>query len=136
MGYNSALAAKHRCGLVLQLFLGLINPLEKVGRQIADVKIAKMSAEGESDKLIHDEQIAVLEGRRDILLEETKHSSTRWIRPAFAAPFVIYNLKVIVWDKVLGWGVTDPLSQNMWWIEVTIIGFYFLGRPVEKYFRK
>ena len=121
---------------MLQLLLGFINPLEKIGRQIAEVKMAKINAQGEQDKLVHDERIVVLEGRRDLLLEETKHSATRWIRPLFTLPFIIYNLKLVVWDAVLGWGVTDPLSRDMWYVEMTIIGFYFLGRPVEKYFRK
>lgn len=121
---------------MLHLILGLINPLEKIGRQIAEVKMAKISAKGEQDQLVHDERIVVLEGRRDILLEETKHAATRWIRPVFALPFIIYNLKVVVWDAVLGWGVTDPLSRDMWYVELTIVGFYFLGRPIEKYFKK
>lgn len=114
----------------------LISPLEKIGKQIADVKMAKIAAEGTQEEQVHKERIIVLEGRRDILLEETKHSATKWMRPLFALPFIVYNFKLVVWDAVLGWGVTDPLSEAMWWIEMTIIGFYFLGRPVEKYFRK
>lgn len=114
----------------------LISPLEKIGKQIAEVKMAKITAKGEKDQLVHNERIVVLEGRRDILLEETKHVATRWIRPVFALPFIIYNLKVVVWDAVLGWGVTDPLSKDMWYVELTIVGFYFLGRPLEKYFKK
>jgi len=121
---------------MLQLLLGLINPLEQIGQQIAEVKMAKIASESEEDMLIHAERLIVLEGRRDILLEETKYKATRWIRPFFAAPFVIYNFKLVVWDAVLGWGVTDPLSDNMWYVEMTIITFYFLGRPVEKYFRR
>ena len=121
---------------MLQMLLGLVNPLEKIGKQIAEVKMERIKAEGESAKLIHDERITVLEGRRDLLLEDTKHAATRWIRPAFTAPFILYNLKVVVWDATLGWGVTDPLSEAMWWVEMTIIGFYFLGRPVEKYLKK
>lgn len=120
---------------MLQLLLGFINPLEKIAGKIAEVKLSKIEAKSKQEVLIHDERITVLEGRRDLLIEETKHAATRRIRPMFALPFIIYNLKIVVWDATLGWGVSDPISEAMWWVEMTIIGFYFLGRPVEKYFR-
>ena len=57
---------------------------------------------------------------------------TRWIRPAFALPFVIFNFKVIVWDKVLGLGVTADLSPAFWQLQMVVFGAYFLTRGFEK----
>jgi hypothetical protein len=34
------------------------------------------------------------------------------IRPLLALPVIVYLWKVIVWDKVLGWGTTDAIAGN------------------------
>ena len=44
----------------------------------------------------------------------------------FALPFVIYNAKLVLWDKVLGLGSTDGLSAELFQVELACIGFYFL----------
>src|SRR5882672_7446729 len=49
-----------------------------------------------------------------LLIAEQGHWYTAMIRPLFAAPFVIFAFKVVVWDKVLGLGVTDKLDPNLW----------------------
>ena len=54
------------------------------------------------------------------------------IRPLFAAPFIIFAWKVVIWDKVLGWGTTDALDPNMWNVFLTVVGAYFGGRTIEK----
>lgn len=57
---------------------------------------------------------------------------TRMIRPLFAAPFIIFLFKIIVWDKVLGLGRTDPLDPNVWAVFMIVVGAYFGGRTVER----
>jgi hypothetical protein len=54
------------------------------------------------------------------------------IRPLFALPFIIYNFKVIVYDKVLGLGITDDLSASYWQLQMVVFGAYFLTRGFEK----
>ena len=49
------------------------------------------------------------------------------MQAAWAAPFIVYNAKVIIWDKVLKLGVTDPLGQFEQNIGMIIVGFYFLA---------
>jgi hypothetical protein len=60
----------------------------------------------------------------------------RWytavIRPLLAMPIVIYFWKVIVWDKVLGWGVTDPITGMIADWAGVIITAYVGGRSIEK----
>jgi Ni/Fe-hydrogenase subunit HybB-like protein len=50
----------------------------------------------------------------------------------FAAPFIIFELKVIVWDKVLGLGVTDKIDPMMWGVFNTVIISYFGASAVER----
>lgn len=49
----------------------------------------------------------------------------------FALPIIVYMFKVIVWDKVLAWGSTDPITGAVGdWVSL-IIGFYFGGKIVS-----
>lgn len=57
---------------------------------------------------------------------------TALVRPLMAAPFIIFAWKVVVWDKVMGWGVTDPLDPNMWSVFLTVVAAFFGGRTIEK----
>lgn len=67
-----------------------------------------------------------------IVLAEQGRWYTACVRPLFAAPFIIFAWKIVVWDKVLGWGTTDPLDPNMWSVFLTVVGAYFGGRTIEK----
>lgn len=40
--------------------------------------------------------------------------------------FAIYVAKLLVWDKVLGWGATDPLTGDLRDWAFVILGGYFL----------
>lgn len=67
-----------------------------------------------------------------IVIAEQGNWLTRMARPAIAFPFIVYLWKVILWDKVLGLGVTDALGNQLAAIMATIIGSYFIGRTIEK----
>jgi len=67
-----------------------------------------------------------------IIIAEQGWWVTAMIRPMIAWPIGIYMWKVIVWDKVLGWGVTDPLSPEFTQWAGIVITAYFIGRPLEK----
>lgn len=67
-----------------------------------------------------------------LLIAEQGHWFTRSIRPLFALPFIIFAFKVIVWDKVLGLGITDALDPKMWSVFQTIIVSYFGATAVER----
>src|SRR3954447_25294912 len=45
-----------------------------------------------------------------IIIAEQGRWYTAMIRPLLALPVIIYLWKVIVWDKVLGWGTTDAIA--------------------------
>ena len=80
-----------------------------------------LSAEIEAKKL-----------QTQIVIAEQGWWVTAMIRPLFAWPIAIYVWKIVVWDKVLGWGTTDPLSPELAQWSGIIITAYFIGRPLEK----
>jgi hypothetical protein len=92
----------------------------------------KLDAQTDEARLDAERRIALMEAQERILIEEQKHWMTRWIRPAVAAPFVIFLWKVVVYDTVLQWGVTPHLSDQMYYIMGIVITAYFLGRAYEK----
>jgi hypothetical protein len=103
---------------------GLITVLEVVfGKGLSSVntaltaakteRVLAMEASNQEKQIAAEVEIAQLEVHRDILIAEQSNRLTRWIRPAFAAPFIIYDFKVVVWDKVLGLGATDDFVPRV-----------------------
>jgi hypothetical protein len=100
---------------------------------------AKLAAQNTTDAQAT--QLAIAEIQGEVVQRQTEASILRqeqgwWLtalpRPMFAFIFVIYVGKCVLWDKVLGWGSTDPLSPELANIEMIIIGGYFGGRTIEK----
>lgn len=106
--------------------------LAAIGKEINRAYQAKLDAKNDAERIEAEKQIAVLEARQAVLIAEQGNWLTRWIRPAFAFPFVVYDAKIVVWDKVLGLGVTDPMPPEFWHLHMVIVGAYFLTRPFEK----
>lgn len=67
-----------------------------------------------------------------IVIAEQGNIITRSVRPMFATPFIIFLWKVVVCDKVLGLGVTDPLDSKMWSVFMLVVGAYTGGRTAER----
>jgi hypothetical protein len=67
-----------------------------------------------------------------LLIAEQGHWYTAIIRPLFAMPFIVFSFKIVVWDKVLGLGVTDALDANFWSVFQTIVISYFGATAVER----
>lgn len=106
--------------------------ISSIGKQLNDAYQAKLIAQNNDARIDADKRIATLHAQQAILIAEQGNWLTRWIRPAFAAPFVIYDAKIILWDKVLGLGTTDALSPEFWQLQMIVFGAYFLTRPFEK----
>jgi len=70
-----------------------------------------------------------------VIIAEQGNWVTRSIRPLLALPVIILVWKLLVWDKALGqWtgGITDSLSDQIWWYCTTVTIAYFGGRTAEK----
>jgi hypothetical protein len=114
----------------------LTGPL--VSGAIAAYK-AKLEATNSQDRMAADlaakEIEAEIEARKQasaIILAEQGRWYTAIIRPLLAGPVIIYFWKVIVWDKVLGWGTTDPITGMIADWTGMIITAYVGGRSIEK----
>lgn len=110
--------------------------ISAIGEQINRAYEIRENAKSDAARLEADKRINLMLAQQNILIAEQKSWMTRWIRPAIAAPFAIFIWKVVVWDKVLGWGVTDPLSEQFAEIMMIVLGAYFIARPFEKWIRK
>ena len=100
---------------------------------------AKLSAENANEKIAADlaaRELALEERERELAVQLTIAEQGRWYtalpRPLFAAAFVVYVWKVVVWDKVFNLGITDPLSSDMSQWGMIVLGAYFGGRSIEK----
>ena len=67
-----------------------------------------------------------------VVIAEQGRWYTACIRPLMMLPFIIFTWKVIVFDKVMGWGVTDRLDDKMWNVFMIAVASYFGGRSIEK----
>ena len=111
-------------------FLAKIG-IGSIATKIADAYQAKQNAQTDREKIAADERIKMLEARRDVMVAEGNTPINAIIRALFALPVAIYYGKLFLWDKVLAWGATDPLSPDLQWTARIVIGFYFLYEGVK-----
>lgn len=118
----------------LKVILGWITGggLSAITSDLKDAYRIKLEAENTADRIEAEVRISQLQAQQAVLIAEQSNWLTRLIRPLIALPFIIFLWKVIVWDKVLKWGVTDALSVEMTALMGAVITAYFLVRPFEK----
>jgi hypothetical protein len=104
-----------------------------------DAYRAKLSAENTSEKIAADlaaRELGVEQREAELANQIIIAEQGRWYtalpRPLFAFAFVIYAWKVVVFDKVLGLGSTDPLTGDVAQWAMIVLTAYFGGRSIEK----
>jgi hypothetical protein len=97
---------------------------------------AKQRAATDKEKIAADERIKTLEAKRDVLVAEGGSRLNTIMRAGFGIPPMIYLGKLYLWDKVLGFGATDPLSPELWNVLWTVVGFYFLDQIAGRVTRR
>lgn len=114
---------------MLGFLFSLVNPIASIVGKIADARVELAKAQTDTERIHAQERVDSLQARRDVMMAEAG-GPFGWvnsvIRAGFAIPFVIYNSKLVLWDKVLSLGSTDGLSTELFQIEVACISFYFL----------
>lgn len=108
--------------------------LDTIGQVLTQFK----TMEGQVDMAALQAASATVRAQTDLLIAEQGHWITRSVRPLMALPFIIYNFKLVAYDKVAGavWPwlpglTTDDISDRLFQVEMTIVGFYFTGLTVE-----
>ena len=117
---------------VITSLLGLVDPISRIAGKIADARIASIQASTDKEKIEQEERIKALEARRDVLKAESDGRVNGIIRALLAAPIVVFLWKVIIWDKVLALGTTDDLSENLWYVTMMVLGFYYVHWTVGR----
>lgn len=114
---------------ILTTILGWLTKegIGAITTSIADAYVAARNAETEQERIHAEQRVRTLEARRDVMIAEAPNRLNTWVRAGFALPFMIYYAKLVLWDKVLGLGVTDALSADLKDISKAVIGFYFLA---------
>jgi hypothetical protein len=100
--------------------------LSDISNDLKEAYEAKQKAVTDKEKIAADERISILEARRSIVLASTTDPVGKWVRAMFALPFIIYLDKLLIWDKVLGFGRTDNITPDLWNIFAIILGGFFL----------
>jgi hypothetical protein len=103
-----------------------------------DAYRAKLQAQNSSERITAElaaRELAVeqreAELSNQLLIVEQGNWLTRWVRPLWAFPFVVYSYKIVIWDIILGWGSTDPIRGDMGKLMMIIAAAYFGGRSIE-----
>ena len=108
-------------------FLKILNPIEAITKGLTEAYIARQHAETDEARLEAEERIATLQAQKELAIVATKHDKwytpRRWVEAAVA----IYIIKIIVWDTVLGWGVTPNPGEYVTGIVYLVSSFWFGG---------
>lgn len=107
----------------------LLDPIGRVATLLAEARAKEASAGNERERIKAEERSRALEFQAGVVARDPYGPIVRLL---IVAPFIIYNGKVVLWDKVLGWGVTDPLSTEFAAINSLIIGFYFVSNILNR----
>jgi hypothetical protein len=118
---------------ILNFLLG--GGLAAIGKTLVDLYSKKQDTLTNADRLLADVTAKEIDANAKLLVAEQGNWMTRWVRPAWAAPFVLFTWKIVVYDKMMGLGSTDALDPNMWNLMMVIGGAYFGGRTIEKVVR-
>lgn len=112
---------------VLKMLGSIVTgPLTQISNDLKEAYQARLNAKNDSERIEAEKQISFLEGQKEIILQAQKGKVEQWVRPLLALPFILYNMKLVVYDKMFGWGVTDPLSPELYQVEMIVLGGYFL----------
>lgn len=96
----------------------LIGPLERAYQ-------AKIAAQTDKDKLAADQAIAFYQGQ--VALATTAAQYDKWwsTRELIGKCALLYVAKIVVYDTVLGLGMTPDPGPQVSGIVMMVIGFYF-----------
>ena len=115
---------------MFQWLINLLNPIKGITDALTSAYEKKLVAENNTQKIEAEKEIAWLVARRDAAIAS---SSDPWYSPRTIMGWsvALYVFKIIVIDTVFQLDVTPYPGEQVSWIVVTIIGFYFVSRSAE-----
>ena len=118
---------------LLKIFIG---GLPTIIKELTAQKQIVLNAKTESERIEAEERVKVLESKRDVIIQSQKNKWGEVVRFLWALPFILYVWKLLVWDKILGLGVTDTLSPTLEYILWTVLGGYFIIGVTDRFTRR
>jgi len=116
--------------LILKWFAG--GGLNGLASELRKANKDRMDAANNADRIAADERIHSISLRMEA---QTKGAATwlpKVVRASFASITLIYYAKLVVWDTVLGLGVTNPLGGFADKTMTATVFFYFLDGSIAK----
>ena len=109
----------------------LTSSLGSVTKELKEAYQSKLNAQNDKERIAADERIAILEARKSTILAAQPDPWERFIRILLALPVVVYINKLFIWDKVLGLGSTDGLSNDLTQFMWIVVGGYFIDTTIR-----
>lgn len=113
------------------LLPGVFSSITSITAAISNAKIAAINATTDQARIAAEEEVSVLQAKRDVLIADASQSKLDlYMRSLIAVGPAVYLTKIFIYDKVLQqWtlGNTDPLDPNLWNVIMVVLGFYFLA---------
>lgn len=122
--------------IVSGIFGPLTTAVQTYLNKKQDVDLEKFKVDGQVDMTLVNGQIAIINAQRALLQDGVKDRGTRYLQYLFGYPLGVYYAKIILWDKVLGLGRTDPLQGDVGTYSLWIVGFLFLHASVSEWTRR
>lgn len=104
----------------------VMSQLSKERERLADAKT-------EADRINSQERIEVLEAKKEVIIQSQGNRLGEVVRLLWAIPFILYVWKLVLWDKVFGYGSTDSLGPILEYILWTVLGGYFILGVTDKF---
>lgn len=108
--------------------LGLLNPLGALKDGLVSAQKQWLDANNDASRLKAEENMAYFKGQIELAVAASSYDKWYSVRSLIGYCVVILVAKLLIWDTVLGWGVTPNPGQLVMWITVTVIGFYFASK--------
>jgi hypothetical protein len=113
------------------LISGLFTTVNTVSNNLSNERINLQNATTERERAQIQERISALQSTATVLAAEAAKSKIPvLVQLLMTLPWVLYIGKALVWDKLLGWGTTDGLSPQEWYLCYVVYGFWFVHSTV------
>ena len=111
--------------------LDFLNPLNAITDGIVKWQLAKEQAKTDEGRIRAEVEIKTLETRRDLQVAAAQYD--RWWSPRtlFGWIVIVLFFKLVVWDTVLGLGVTPNPGVLIMDFAKIVVAFYFGGEAVK-----
>lgn len=111
----------------------LIDPITGITRELAQARVAIEQEKNTERRIELEGKIAALNAQQSVLIESQQYFLNRLARFLLTVPIIVILWKLFIWDKVLGWGVTDPLGQDLWDVLKIVMGGYFVTLAIDRW---